>query len=236
MAQVIQFPVKAKEVVSRPIPGQLIKQREGGGKKILSYISGSTVIDLLNEAFGYLWSWDVNEQWVQQSQPKFNPKYDKEPVPQGPVAHVRGTLTVYLATEAGTIELRKTGLGSKSVLGGQNDQESVFKAAGTDALKKAASLFGIGAQLYRDEDEQAFFEAISYEDPWTDEMKEKYKPEREYIKSVMETNDATVEDMAEIIVEWSGGSCQGIEDLTPDNIGSFADHLKAIQESAEASA
>lgn len=230
MGQLIQFSTKAKEVVSRPIPGQLIKQREGGGKKILSYISGSTVIDLLNEAFGYLWSWDVSEQWIQVSQPKFNPKYDKEPVPQGPVAHVRGTLTVYLAAEDGKIiELRKTGLGSKSVLGGQNDQESIFKAAGTDALKKAASLFGIGAQLYRDEDEQAFFDAINYEDPWTPELLKQYEPERDYIKAIMEANNATSDDMAEIIVEWSNGSCQGIEDLTPDNIADFVEHLKASQ-------
>ena len=84
MVTALQFPVKAKEVIARTLPDQLIKQREGGGKKILSYVSGSTVIDLLNEAFGYLWSWDVVEQFVQESQPKFNPRYDKEPQPQGP--------------------------------------------------------------------------------------------------------------------------------------------------------
>lgn len=235
MGTTLHFPTKAKEVITRSLPDQLIKQREGGGKKILSYVSGSTVIDLLNEAFGYLWSWDVVEQFVQESQPKFNPRYDKEPQPQGPVAHVRGNLTVPIVQADGTVVMiTKSGFGSKTVLGGQADQEHIFKAAATDALKKAASLFGIGAQLYRDEDEQAFFEAINFEDPWTDELLVKFKPERDYIKKVMEDNEATVEDMGEIISEWSNGSLASIQDLTPDNIAGFVEHLKQSQDVEEA--
>lgn len=234
MVTALQFPVKAKEVIARTLPDQLIKQREGGGKKILSYVSGSTVIDLLNEAFGYLWSWDVVEQFVQESQPKFNPRYDKEPQPQGPVAHVRGNLTVPIVQEDGTVVMiTKSGFGSKTVLGGQADQEHIFKAAATDALKKAASLFGIGAQLYRDEDEQAFFEAINYEDPWTDELLVKFQPERDYIKKIMEENKATAEDIGEIIAEWSKGALTSIQDLTPDNMADFVSYLRSTQNEEE---
>ena len=237
MVTALQFPVKAKEVIARTLPDQLIKQREGGGKKILSYVSGSTVIDLLNEAFGYLWSWDVVEQFVQESQPKFNPRYDKEPQPQGPVAHVRGNLTVPIVQEDGTVVMiTKSGFGSKTVLGGQADQEHIFKAAATDALKKAASLFGIGAQLYRDEDEQAFFEAINYEDPWTDELLVKFQPERDYIKKIMEENKATAEDIGEIIAEWSKGALTSIQDLTPDNMADFVSYLRSTQEEEEGAA
>ena len=237
MVTALQFPVKAKEVIARTLPDQLIKQREGGGKKILSYVSGSTVIDLLNEAFGYLWSWDVVEQFVQESQPKFNPRYDKEPQPQGPVAHVRGNLTVPIVQADGTVVMiTKSGFGSKTVLGGQADQEHIFKAAATDALKKAASLFGIGAQLYRDEDEQAFFEAINYEDPWTDDLLVKFKPERNYIKKVMEDNKATAEDIGEIIAEWSKGALTSIQDLTPDNMADFVAFLRSTQEEEEEAA
>ena len=234
MVTALQFPVKAKEVIARTLPDQLIKQREGGGKKILSYVSGSTVIDLLNEAFGYLWSWDVVEQFVQESQPKFNPRYDKEPQPQGPVAHVRGNLTIPIVQEDGTVVMiTKSGFGSKTVLGGQADQEHIFKAAATDALKKAASLFGIGAQLYRDEDEQAFFEAINYEDPWTDELLVKFQPERDYIKKIMEENKATAEDIGEIIAEWSKGALTSIQDLTPDNMADFVSYLRSTQNEEE---
>ena len=235
MVTALQFPVKAKEVIARTLPDQLIKQREGGGKKILSYVSGSTVIDLLNEAFGYLWSWDVVEQFVQESQPKFNPRYDKEPQPQGPVAHVRGNLTVPIVQKDGTVVMiTKSGFGSKTVLGGQADQEHIFKAAATDALKKAASLFGIGAQLSRDEDEQAFFEAINYEDPWTDELLAKFQPERDYIKKIMEENKATAEDIGEIIAEWSKGDLTSIQDLTPDNMADFVAYLRSTQDEEEA--
>jgi hypothetical protein len=233
---VIQFPVKAKEVITRTLPRELIKQREGGGKKVLSYVSGSTVIDLLNEAFGYLWSWEVTAQFIQESQPR--KKYNStEMEPQGPVAHVRGTLSVPVMQPDGSmIMLIKSGFGSKTVLGGQADQEHVFKAAATDALKKAASLFGIGAQLYRDEDEQAFFDAINFEDPWTDELLAKFEPERDYIKEVMEVNKASAEDIGEIISEWSKGSLASIQDLTPDNIASFVTYLRSTQGEEEAEA
>jgi len=39
---------KATEVINRPIPKELIKTREGAGKKMLSYIEGETVIRLIN--------------------------------------------------------------------------------------------------------------------------------------------------------------------------------------------
>lgn len=169
--------------MAQPIPQELIRQREGGGKKMLSYLSGSTVVDMLNDAFGYAWNWIPEKEWIQESQPAINKyvngKFSNNPADwtleaQGPVAHVKGTLVVFLQTENGIVELKKGGYGSKSILGKQNDQESIFKAAGTDALKKAASLFGIGLELYRDEEEQAYFNSISFEDPWTPELKEKY--------------------------------------------------------------
>ena len=231
----IKFPEKAKQVVIRPIPDQLIKQRPGGGGKSLSYLSGSTVIDLLNEAFGYLWSWEQTEQWVQKSEPKFNPKYDKEPVPQGPVAHVKGRLTVHLPQEDGSmINITKTGYGSKAVMGTQMDQESIFKAAGTDALKKAASLFGIGLELYRDEDEQLFFDEINHEDPWTDEMLEQYEKERMFIKNFMEEHELTMEDMEYYFEAFSDGMFNSIDFIVPDNIEAFVKFLKLQLKEAQA--
>lgn len=231
----IEFPKKAKQVIIRPIPDQLIKQRPGGGGKSLSYLSGSTITDLLNEAFGYLWSWEQLEQWIEKSQPKFNPKYDKEPVPQGPVAHVKGRLTVHLPQEDGTVfNIVKTGYGSKAIMGTQIDQESIFKAAGTDALKKAASLFGIGLELYRDEDEQLFFDEINYEDPWTDKMLERYENEREFIKNFMEENELTMEDMEYYFEAFSEGMFNTIDFIVPDNIEAFVEFLKQQLEGAQA--
>jgi recombination DNA repair RAD52 pathway protein len=222
-----------KDAIIAPIPDALIKQREGGGKKMLSYLSGSTITDMLNNAFGYMWSWEVKKEWIEQSEPSINRwvngKKENDPnkwisEAQGPVAHVLGTITVYLKNGNSPlpITISKDGFGSKSVLGKQNDQESVFKAAGTDALKKAASLFGIGLELYRDEDESAYFNEINYEDPWTDEAKEAKAKEMEYISKYIADYQVSDEDFDNFVYETTGDSY----DITPDNIDLIVNTIK----------
>ena len=77
-------------------------------------------------------------------------------------------------------------------------------AAGTDALKKAASLLGIGLQLYRKEEEQAYFESMNYENPWTDELLEKYEKEYSAISDYCDQYKLTDEDIAQIILAATG--------------------------------
>lgn len=227
----MQFPKKAKEAIIAPISDDLIKSRAGAKGSSLSYLSGSTVIDMLNNAFGYMWSWKAEQEWIQPSQPKFNPKYDKEPVEQPPVAHVKGTLTIHLFDEnEASYSIVKTGYGSKAVLGSQMDQESIFKAAGTDALKKAASLLGIGLQLYRDEDEQFYFDSVNYEDPWTDELLAQFSDERTIVSNFIESNDLSDEEMATYYEHFSEGEFASVEGLSPDNIVAFASYLKQLVE------
>jgi hypothetical protein len=228
----LHFPDKAKEVIKQPIPGALIKTRKGGGGVELSYISGSTVIDYLNRAFDYLWSSEIVQQWKEESTPKFNPKYDKEPVPQNPVVHAKVRLTVYIPTENGSyIALTKDGVGSKEVLGGQSDQADNYKAASTDALKKAASLFGIGLELYRSEDEQEFFDSLDYEDPWTDDVKKQFAKELAFVKDFMENYE--LEDLDEYVNSFSDGALTSTSDIVPENIKAFVEYLEAIISSAE---
>lgn len=241
------FSKKAKDLITATIPDYLIQQRDGGGGKKLSYISGSTVTDILNKAFDYDWDWVVEKEWLEQSQPKFN-MYSKVPESQKvmvngkmgaweeqpPVAHVRCLLTVRFVDEHGNLRsITKTGYGSKVVIGGASEQDSIFKAAGTDALKKAASLLGIGLQLYRNEEETYFFNELNYEDPWTDEMLQKYDAERTYIKEFMEKYDLDEESIIQVLSELD-------EDLTdlgyivPDNILEVIEFLKAKDEEASA--
>ena len=213
-----------KDRLTSPIPGALIKERKGGGQKMLSYISGSTVIDMLNATFGYMWSWQVTKEWTKDSIDSVNKWKDKklqaDPAnwtveEQGPVAHVKGILTVHLTGENGQIiEIKKEGFGSKSILGKQNDQESIFKAAGTDALKKAASLLGIGLELYRDEDEQAYFNEVSYEDPWTDEMRLLHATNLENLGKYTSMYAVSDEELANMVLSATGTDY----DIVPDNI------------------
>ncbi len=233
-----KIPESIKKILIRAIPQQLIKQREGGGKKMLSYISGQTVTDMLNEAFGYLWSWEAEKEWIQPSIDK-QTKYDKEPVPQGPVAHVKGKLTVQIMSfgednQKEYVTISKTGYGSKCVLGSQADQESIFKAAGTDALKKAASLFGIGLSLYRDEDEQTFFDEMNFEDPWTDELIAQYATQRDFIPAFMKDHELDITVMNELVQEFSNGILGELSDIIPGNIDNFITFLQnKVKESAQ---
>lgn len=138
---------EAKKVLEKKLDPSWIKTRTVG-KTELSYIGGHTVIRLLNKAFNYGWSFVIVTEEVVPSVPKFN-KWAKEGQPtheeQPPVVKVLGRLTI---PGLGI----KEQYGSKVLIGGASEQESAFKSASTDALKKCASLFGIGLELYGDDE------------------------------------------------------------------------------------
>lgn len=220
---------KAKSVVVERIPLELIKKREigyGSNKQKLSYVNGPVVIDYLNKAFDYLWSWEISREWIQQSIPKTkkskNPPYDiVSSEEQAPVAHSLGKLTVYipLADQSGYFPICKMAHGCQSLIGGQSEQENVFKGASTDALKKSAQQLGIGLELARGEDLQAFFDSENYEDPWTDELVEQYKPEMDSIKEILASNkDVSIDSLAS---EFTAGQLASFNDISPDLFPEF---------------
>lgn len=228
-----------KNKITQPLPEYIISEREGGGKKMLKYLEGHTVTDMLNNYFGYSWSWKIVKEWVEQSVPVFN-TYNKGPdkimhegkegtwEAQAPVAHVLGTLIVSLLNDNNEIiRIEKDGYGSKIIRGKVSDQEHIFKAAGTDALKKAASLFGIGLELYRNEGAQYYHDEINYENPWTEEEKEKHKEELEYLREYKEETKCTDEEMNGYINDFSSGQYPTIDYLNPDNISDFVKYLKS---------
>jgi recombination DNA repair RAD52 pathway protein len=136
---------KIVSVLEAKLDPNLIKKRKQGNTE-LSYIGGHTVIRMLNEAFSYRWSYEIVTEEIVPSLPKVN-KYAKPgegPEPQPPVAKVLGRLTV---PGLGV----KEQYGSKVIIGGATEQEASFKSASTDALKKCATLFGIGLELYDDD-------------------------------------------------------------------------------------
>ena len=64
--------------LSAQIPDYVIQQRDAGKGQKLDYISGATVIDILNTTFGYLgWNFEIIKQWKEESIPFFN-KYNKD--------------------------------------------------------------------------------------------------------------------------------------------------------------
>lgn len=229
--QPINISDKTKADLCVFIPDSIIKQRDSG-KVSLSYISGSTVIDILNKAFNYLWDFEPLEQWVEPGVPYFN-KYSKEVDKwenQAPSAHVKGKLTVYLQDEKGQIQtIVKTAFGSKAIIGKQSEQESIFKSAATDALKKAASHLGIGLQLYRNEEDSEFFYDLctdNYEsDEWSDET---IALNEDNLSRISEAKDQYDEVEFNTLLNEAAG-INSIEEVSPSNINAVVEFLDALE-------
>ena len=116
-----------KDILCRPFPPELVKQRQGQGGKMLSYVETHAVIARLNEACDDGWSFEIVEHTV----------LDDE------------VIVLAKLTADGVV---KTAFGGTSIT---RDREGRplsiaddLKAAGSDALKKAASLLGVGLELY----------------------------------------------------------------------------------------
>lgn len=227
-------------LLNEPTDPRLIKTRDvgyGKSKATLSYITGPTVIDKLNKVFGPLWDLEVLDSFVQPGVSKDETVYDKSTnkssktgnkLEQGPVAHVKVRLTVYFPADDGYFPVKKEAFGCQSVIGGQSEQENIFKGAATDGMKKAAAMLGIGLDLARSEDAQALFDEENYVDPWTTEELENHKDEIDYIKAVVENSNWTDEDLNEYVVSFSEGVYQSYQSLTPEIMTAFYGWLKGL--------
>jgi hypothetical protein len=117
-----------RSILEQPFEGKQIKSRRGAFGRTLSYVEGAEYIRRLNDAFDAEWSFEVVEHHV----------YDAEVVVVGKL-HAAG--------------VTKMAFGGSNVTTNTQTGEIVsladdLKAAATDALKKAASLLGIGLDLY----------------------------------------------------------------------------------------
>ena len=130
------------------------------------------------------------------------------------------------------IKISKSGTGSKSIIGGSSEQESIFKSASTDALKKAASLLGVAAQLYRDNREQEYFEQTLAEMSWTPEDKEALKDQILWLENCKRENGFDDDYVNSIVVSWSSGKYRSAENLPPYTFNKFVNYLKEAQKAA----
>lgn len=238
----IKISKKMKQSLQTPMPDYIIKEKPGQSKA--SYVTGQVVIDKLNATFGYTgWSWEICSNWIEKSVDKVTKvKWENgrkinltEPIyeSQLPVAHVIGKLTVSLEKDDGTIyTVSKMAPGAQPLTGGQSEQENCFKGAHTDALKKAATMFGIALELYRDDNEQYFHDDINYENPWTESALEEHKDNFDFIKNFKSSYQLNDKDMNDYINEYSQGTMPTTDYLVPENIADFILYLKGIVESA----
>ena len=122
-----------RELLEKPFAPEQIKQREGNFGKILDYIEGHSVIQRLNDAFDAKWSFEIA---------RFDMLEDKDEV------IVLGKLTAN--------GIVKSQFGSSRITKARETGEVIsladdLKAAATDAIKKCATLMGVGLHLYNND-------------------------------------------------------------------------------------
>ena len=239
----IKLDKETRKELSKKLDPKLIKERTAGKTKnpktgrwednILSYISANTCIDLLNKAFGHNWSMRIVDRWMEPGVPfPFVEKDGKVPVPQPPTAWCIVELSVDFVDEDGKIHtVTKSAFGSQSITGNQSTQSTNgYKGAQSDALKKAATLFGIALELYRkDPAEQEYFEEVNEElfSPWTDELVEQYKEQFDYIHQILELNGYTVENLNYWVVQATDEQYTSLVSMDPSYMNNFIDVLKS---------
>ena len=118
------------KLLEQPFSQEEIKQRDGSFGQTLNYVSGYTVIERLNQAFESLWSFEIVSHEIHQDEVIVIGKLSAEGIAKSQFGSSRIT------------KVRETG----ETVSLADD----LKSAATDALKKCATLLGIGLHLYAD--------------------------------------------------------------------------------------
>ncbi len=113
-----------REILEQEFDQSQIKQRKGAGSRTFPYVDTPAVIRRLNEAFEGEWNFKV-------------------------VNHIESESEVVVLGELSTAEISKQQFGSKLILKNSTLGDNL-KAAASDALKKCASLLGVGLHIYDD--------------------------------------------------------------------------------------
>ena len=119
-----------RPLLEKPFESIHVKQRQGSFGNTLDYVEGHAVVARLNEAFEANWTFELMNHWILKETDE---------------VLVLGKLTAEGIT--------KMAFGSKQVTRNEDSKAVIslgddLKAASTDALKKAASLLGVGLYLY----------------------------------------------------------------------------------------
>jgi hypothetical protein len=119
-----------RDILEQPFPSELLRTRKGSFGQTFTYVEGAEYIRRLNDAFESNWSFEIIEHTIRDSE-----------------VIVIGKLTI--------AEVTKMSFGGSSItVSREGEVISIaddLKAAATDALKKAASLLGVGLHLYSSE-------------------------------------------------------------------------------------
>jgi hypothetical protein len=126
-----------RELLEAPFPESQVKTRPGAFGGSLSYIEGHTVIRRLNDAFESNWSFTIESHQILDEEVLVLGRFRSEAAGVVKMAFGSSRIT------------RDSRTGNAIALGDD------LKAASTDALKKSATLLGVGLSLYGGNVQQA---------------------------------------------------------------------------------
>jgi len=125
-------------------PKKEIKYRQGRGGLQFAYVEHGYVTERLNLVFGFNWDFEIVDKQILE---------DEVIVEARLTVRTPGGQTI-VKTQFGGADIKRHGSGAKS--GRPLSIADDYKAAASDALKKCASLLGVGLDLYgRDRSEEA---------------------------------------------------------------------------------
>lgn len=119
-----------RALLEKPFDPNQIKQRQGSFGHILDYVEGPVITARLNEAFEANWSFEIINHWI-----------------------LNETGEVIVLGKLIAENVTKMSFGAKEIARNKDTKAIIslgddLKSASTDALKKAASLLGVGLYLY----------------------------------------------------------------------------------------
>jgi hypothetical protein len=205
---------KYVELVNEPLDPTLIRTNYSGEK----YITGYTVVRLLNKLTNGAWDFTIDKTWVEKCTDKKG-EHD--------IYHMDVTLSCYFDDGHGNkIKISKPGTAGKVLEAGAKNASNIYKSLETLALRKAASYFGIGAELWLNGDEIDYFEQESKEIIWTDDLLAEYTETWQEISDIQEKCELSDEDMNGVVQAWNSKYSE-LGDIVPEDINKFLDFMHA---------
>lgn len=200
--------------INKKLDPTLIRKNYGGEK----YVTGYTVVRLLNKATNGAWDFNVDKVWTEEAEEKGKKKK---------IYFMNVTLNLYFDDGKGNqMVLHKPGTAGKILENGSKNATNIYKSLLTLCLRKAASYAGVGAELWLNDEEVDYFEAEDVEPIWTQELMEKYEKQWTEIGQIAEDCGVSDEDMDGIVNTWKP-ECEGLDMIQPEDIDAFLAFLKS---------
>lgn len=141
------------DALGAPFPASTVKSRRGPGGRTLDYVEGAEVVRRLNEALDGEWTFRVLERSIQTIHQRDGSE--------------RADLVIHGVLDIAGVQ--HEAFGGATLGYGENTADD-WKMAYTDALKKAASYFGVGLHLWLDDADPPSPDRERKEVPLTDKQ------------------------------------------------------------------